>query len=154
MVGDLATKARYSWWGKILAEHHTEPTELLLGGFLKWVVGTWLFLPFDTFSSSPTFASLDLFPEMAWAIFLMIFGAIHMGVLKQGSIHYRKYASFGGMLIWAALSFTFIVTNPPAFGSMLMLVAAISQGWCFIRLDGECDYQNIQQGITHGRRPE
>lgn len=140
VLPDLSTmqKLRLTWWGKILAECDTEPTELIMGGFLKWSVGTWLFLPLDSFASSPTFSTLrelgQEFPEYFVAIALMSLGAAHMLILRNGNRTLRKYASFIGALIWFSLAFTFIWSNPAAFGAMLFLAAAICQGWCYIRL--------------------
>lgn len=133
-VDRLWTWIRYSWWGQILAEHHTEPTELIMGGFLKCIVGIWLLLPMNSFAASPTFASLIPIPEIGVALFLMTFGILHITSLKAGDTYWRMRSSQGGAIIWFALSFSFIVLNPPAFGAMLFLTAAISQTWCYVRL--------------------
>lgn len=126
-----------TWFGKILRFKDTEPTELITGGLLKWLVGTWLLLPFKSFTSSPTFTNLGgPESEPVWAVVLMSLGAVHLLILKHGNRVQRCWMSFIGAVIWFALAFSFIVANPPAFGAMLLFTASFSQMWCYIRLRG------------------
>lgn len=126
---------RKTWWGAILADMDTEPSELLTGAFLIWLLGLWMFLPYDTFRSSPTFAMIGyLAPEALWAVLFLSFGALQMIILRQGSRYWRGVMSFLGCMLWSSLTSSFIYTNPGGIGWILFFSAAVSQGWCYIRL--------------------
>lgn len=124
---------RSSWWGRILAEHDTEPTELS-GGALKVMLGFWLLLPWQTFSSSPTFERLAVVPEWLWGGVLLSIGVGHLAALHDGYAPWRRGASLAGFLIWFSMAVTFVFANPPAMGWLLFMLAALAQGWCYIRL--------------------
>lgn len=124
-----------SWWGRILAEHDTEPTELR-GGFLKVLVGLWLILPFQTFSGSPSFGVISVIPENLWAIFLVVIGIGHLMALANGEPNWRRWSALVGCFVWSAMGITFLWANPAGIGSMLFLVAGIEQGWVYSRIGG------------------
>lgn len=133
----MITYLSRTWWGRMLANCDTEPTELLMGGFLKWLVGTWLMLPLQSLQGSPTFSGLtEMLPEPVWGLILMVLGATHMMSLYNGSIRYRRWSCFISMSLWAGMTFYSLWVNPPAFGVTLFLTAAICQGWCCTRLQG------------------
>lgn len=124
-----------SWWGRVLAEHDTEPTELS-GGLLKVVIGAWLLLPMQTFSSAPAFGTISVIPENLWGLFLVVIGIGHLAALRNGHPAWRRYAAFVGCFIWSAIGLTFLAANPVGIGSLLFLGAGIAQGWCYSRLGG------------------
>ena len=126
---------RASWWGRILAEHDTEPVELS-GGALKVLLGCWLLLPLDSFGSSPTFAALDVIPEAALGFLLLGVGIGHLLALRDGYVPWRRMASLIGFLVWFTFAATFVWSNPPAMGWLPFLLSAAGQGWCYIRLGG------------------
>lgn len=122
-----------AWFAPILAEHDTEPTELA-GGTLKVAMGLWLLLPFDTFGSSPTFATLAVLPEWTWAIVLIGLGGFHILALRSGDRDARRLASMIGYLVWFSFAMVFVATNPPAIGWLAFLLAGLGQLWCSLRL--------------------
>lgn len=129
----LRDRISRSWWGRILAEHDIEPTELS-GGTLKIVVGFWLVLPLQTFSSAPAFGVISVIPENLWALFLVVIGAGHLAALANGHPAWRRWAAFVGCFIWSAMGITFIWANPAGIGPLLFLGAGLSQAWCYVRL--------------------
>lgn len=122
-----------SWWGRILAEHDTEPAEFR-GALLKLLMGFWLVLPLDSFQSSRTFATLSFMPEFVWGWLFLILGALKLYYLRQGSWKSRGTMAFIGFLVWFSLGLVFVSTNPPALGWIMFMLAAAEQGWCCIRL--------------------
>lgn len=129
----LRNSIQTSWWGAILAEHDTEPVELI-GGATKVAMGIWLLLPFETFLSSPTFVTIGAFPEWAWGGFLLVVGTFHLAALHDGRRGWRKWASLIGFLVWFSFAVVFVVTNPPAIGWIMFLSVAFAQMWASIRL--------------------
>ena len=126
---------RNTWWGKILAEHDTEPTELA-GGLMKVVLGSQLIAPVDTFSNSPAFHDLTILPEWLWGLLLIGFGVGHWFALRHGYRPWRRLASAIGFLIWFALGATFLHAAPNSLGAWVFLLAALGQCWCYVRLGG------------------
>jgi hypothetical protein len=124
---------KHSWWGMILAEHDTEPVELI-GGATKVAMGLWLLLPFDTFGSSRTFSALAVFPESAWGAFFLVVGLAHLAALYDGRRTWRAWASGIGFVIWFAFALVFVTTNPPAFGWIMFMSVALAQMWASVRL--------------------
>jgi hypothetical protein len=124
---------RYSWWGRILAEHDSEPTELS-GGLLKIVVGFWLILPLQTFSGGPAFGTISVIPEDIWALFLVIIGSGHLAALANGHPAWRRWAALVGCFVWCAMGSTFLWASPSSIGPLLFLGAGVSQAWCYVRL--------------------
>lgn len=142
---------RQQWWSRILAEHHTEPTELLMGAVLMWFTGLWLIMPMGTMTNSPTFSVLTMYvPENVWGMLLILLGGWHITILKQGSIHWRAICSITECFIWSGLAFLLVYTNIAAFGFMLFVVAAASQGWCYFRLENQWQsrYRPTDQKIS------
>lgn len=124
-----------SWWGMILAEHDTEPVEMA-GGLLKVSIGFWLLLPFDTFGSSPTFRALAVMPEWLWGSSLIVVGLLHLHALMDGDRRRRWRGSMVGFVVWFAMAFVFVATNPPALGWIAFMGAALGQMWASLRLGG------------------
>jgi hypothetical protein len=124
---------QHSWWGLILAEMDTEPIELI-GGGTKVLMGVWLLIPWQSFTSSPTFAVLGVLPEWAWGTFLLVVGLAHLAALRSGHHSWRGMAALIGFLVWFSFAFVFVVTNPPAFGWIMFLSVALAQMWVSIRL--------------------
>lgn len=125
--------AARSWYGLVLSQHDTEPAELS-GGLLKVLIGAWLLLPWDTFSSSPTFAVLSVLPETVWGGALVALGLWHWAALRSGDRDRRRLAATVGYLIWFSFSVLFVTTNPPALGWACFLVAGLAQLWVSLRL--------------------
>lgn len=125
-----------SWWGAILREHDTEPAELS-GGVLKVALGVWLLLPWDTFSSSPTFRVISIMPEWLWGTSLVGIGVFHLSALRSGDVQQRQVGALIGFLVWFALGSVFVWTNPPAIGWILFMWAALMQMWASLRLSSE-----------------
>lgn len=122
-----------SWWGLILAEHDTEPVELI-GGGTKTLMGVWLLLPWKTFAGSASYLVLSVLPEWLWGSFLLAVGLLHLTALYSGNRRARKYASFAGFLVWASFGTVFLWANPPAIGWIMFLSVAAAQMWASIRL--------------------
>ena len=122
-----------SWWGRILAEHDTEPIELI-GGITKVLMGCWLLLPWDTFASSAAFSVLAVLREQLWGALLILIGAAHLAALYNGHRAWRGWAALIGFLIWFAFACVFVVTNPPGVGWIMFLSVAFAQMWASIRL--------------------
>jgi uncharacterized membrane protein HdeD (DUF308 family) len=129
----LRDTIKHSWWGAILAEHDTEPVELI-GGGTKVAMGVWLLLPLQSFSSSPTFAALAILPEWVWGLFLLCVGIFHLAALHNGHRGWRKWAAVVGFLVWFSFGTVFVWTNPPAIGWIMFLAIAAAQMWASIRL--------------------
>lgn len=129
----LVCRIQKSWWGRIIAEHDTEPEELR-AATTDILVGFWLFLPFNTFSASPTFYVMTVLPELIWALGFLTLGGVGLYILRSGDLEKRRKIALINFLIWGALAFVFVFGNPPAIGWLLFMYAAIGQGWCTIRL--------------------
>jgi hypothetical protein len=129
----IVTWLRYSWWGKILAEHDTEPTEFG-GGLLKIAIGTQLLLPIDTFSTSNSFKTLSVLPEWIWGLILVVLGSVHLAALYSNSRVWRSRTAKMGFVIWFSISTTFWLANPSSLGAVVFLFAGLAQGWVSIRL--------------------
>ena len=124
---------KHSWWGKIVAEHDTEPEELK-GGTINVGAGIWLLLPFNTYASSPTFYAMVILPEVIWGLLFLLLGTLHLMVLRRGDYYLRSKFSFISFILWGALGIVFMLSNPPAFGWLFFMYVSIGQGWCTIRL--------------------
>lgn len=122
---------RFSWWGRILAEHDTEPTELS-GGLLKVSISLWLLLPVT--SLSPVFGVVALVPELWWSIFLMVVGVGHLAALRNGYVAWRRWGCFVGFFVWCSLGITLYINGAVGLTPLLFLGAGFSQGWCYVRL--------------------
>lgn len=123
-----------SWWGLILAEHDTEPMELL-GGAAKLLLGAHLLAPWQTFVGNVhLYADMAALPEWAWGTALVALGIGHLGALRNGDYGWRRWSSFAGFLVWASLGATFLHTQPTALIGPTLLVFAAGQGWCYVRL--------------------
>lgn len=122
-----------TWWGKILAEHDTEPTEFS-GGLLKVLVGAWLLMPWSTFASSPTFETVEVIPEWAWGSLLVTTGIGHWLALRNGSVRWRRLACLIGFVFWFAFGTTFWIANPRGFAVVVYGLLAAQQGWAYVRL--------------------
>lgn len=127
------TALRGSWWGKILAVHDTEPTELA-GGLMKLVIGSQLLLPLETFSTSVAFRDLSILPEWLWGSLLAIIGILHLAALRDGYRPWRRVASAVGCVLWFALGTTFLHATPGSLGAWVFILAALGQAWCYVRL--------------------
>jgi hypothetical protein len=131
----MKDQLRHSWWGLILAEHDTEPTELA-GGLMKLVLGSQLILPLDTFATSATFRDLTVLPEWAWGALLIVIGVGHLAALRNGNRSWRRWGSGVGFLLWFSLGATFLHASPNSLGAWVFLLAAVGQMWCYVRLGG------------------
>jgi hypothetical protein len=122
-----------SWWGRILAEHDTEPVELI-GGGTKVLMGLWLLLPWQTFAMSDSYDSIRIIPEWIWGTFLLTVGLLHIAALHSGHRTWRKWAALVGFLIWSCFGLVLGWANPAAIGWMLFLSVGASLMWASIRL--------------------
>lgn len=130
----LRARLRGSWWGLILAEHDTEPAELL-GGVAKVCIGIWLLLPSYTFTNNTMlYGDLMILPEWAWGCALIAIGVAHLSTLRDGDPRWRRWGAFAGFLTWCMLGGTFIHTQPSALVGPTFLLFAASIGWAYIRL--------------------
>lgn len=129
----LRANIQRSWWGLILAEHDTEPVELI-GGGTKVLMGCWLLLPWTSFTSSPTFATISVLPEWVWGLFLLCLGVFHLGALHSGKRGWRQGAAFVGFLVWCSFGTVFVWANPPAIGWIMFMSVGLAQMWASIRL--------------------
>jgi hypothetical protein len=132
----LAAVPRYlrsTWWGLILAEHDTEPTEFG-GGLMKIGLGALLLTPADTFGSSRIYTLLSALPEVGWGLLLIFFGILHLAALHDGNRSLRRMAALAGFMIWATFSLSFFLGNPTNTGFVVYGLLACAQGWCYIRL--------------------
>lgn len=122
---------RRSWWGRILAEHDTEPTELS-GGILKVAIAFWLVLPWQTLG--PAFGAVSLIPELWWAVFLMVVGIGHLAALRNGFPAWRRWGSLVGVFVWCSLAISLWLNGSLGLAPLLFLGAGLSQGWVYCRL--------------------
>jgi len=124
-----------TWWGRILSEHDTEPTELS-GGLLKLVLGVVLVAPFDTFGNSVAFRDLSLLPEWLFGMLFICIGIGHLAVLRNGSEYWRRQFAGIGAGVWLALSGIFLHAVPSSWAAWVFLLAGVWQCWCYVRLRG------------------
>jgi hypothetical protein len=129
----LRDAIKHSWWGVILAEMDTEPVELI-GGGTKVLMGLWLLLPLESFTSSPSFVAISIFSEWLWGLVLLVVGIAHLAALHNGNREWRQWASLIGFLIWFSFAVVFVVANPPAIGWIMFLSVAFAQMWASVRL--------------------
>lgn len=122
-----------TWWGRILSEHDTEPTEMA-GGILKVLLGAQLLLPFDTFGSSTTFRDLQSLPEWLWGVALLSVGVSHLVALARGSAFWRRQFAFIGASVFLGLTGIFLHTSPSSWGAWVFCLAGVWQVWCYVRL--------------------
>ena len=122
-----------SWYGAILRDHDTEPTELA-GGLMKVVLGAWLLVPLETFGSSESWAVIQLIPETALGAALLAVGAGHLAALRDGRYRWRYAASLLGFVVWFTFGASFWVANAATVGVPIFMLAAFGQGWTAIRL--------------------
>lgn len=129
----LRDRIRSSWWGLILSEHDTEPTEMS-GGLLKLGLAVVLLTPRDTFGSSVVYSLLSVVPEPIWGVVLLVFGCLHLGSLHNGARSWRRAMAGVGFLIWFCWWVSFALGSTASTGSVVYLLAAFGQGWCYVRL--------------------
>lgn len=129
----LRSSIQTSWWGLILADHDTEPVELI-GGATKVAMGVWLLMPLRSFASSPTFVTLNLLPEWVWGLFLLALGLLHLAALHNGYRPWRKWSALIGCLVWCSFSIVFVWANPPAIGWIMFMSVGLAQMWASVRL--------------------
>lgn len=129
----LRESLRRSWWGLILVEHDTEPTEMF-GGMLKVLIAVVLLLPLQTFSGNRVYGMLSVLPEPIWGAVLLVFGVTHLLALRSGNRAWRRGMALAGFLIWFTWSVSFFDGNPSNTGGVVYLLAATLQGWCYVRL--------------------
>lgn len=127
----IRDQLRASWWGRVLAEHDTEPTELS-GGLLKVSLAIWLLLP--PTAIGPAFGFVALIPELYWSIFLLVVGVGHLVALRNGHPAWRRWGCLVGFFVWCSLAVTLLVNGVVGIGPVLFIGAGLSQGWCYIRL--------------------
>jgi hypothetical protein len=122
-----------SWWGLILAEHDTEPTEMF-GGLMKLLLAVLLLVPVDTFNRSSVYGLLSVLPEPVWGAVMLVFGGVHLLSLRHGNRHWRRWMALAGFLIWFSWSVSIFVGAPSSTGGVVYLLAALAQGWVYVRL--------------------
>ena len=122
-----------SWWGRILAEHDTEPTELG-SAFLKVLLGVFLLLPLDTFGSSTVYDFLGLLPEVFWGALLLAVGLLHLAALRTGHWSWRHYMALAGFVVWSCFGISFLLGNRASTGDVVYFLAAVGMGWVYVRL--------------------
>lgn len=122
-----------SWWGLILSEHDTEPTELA-GGLMKVILAGVLLWPSETFSAGRIYGLLAVLPEPIWGSVMLVFGIVHLGSLRSGVRVWRRWMALVGFLIWFTWSISFFVGNPANTGGAVYLLLALAQGWAHVRL--------------------
>lgn len=123
---------RHSWWGKILAEHDTEPTEVA-SGVMKVGLGLFLLLPGQTFTN-PVYALLAALPEPLWGGILVVLGVVHILAVRDGSRVWRRRMALAGFLMWCLFTLSFALGNILNTGCVVYGLLAFGQGWCYIRL--------------------
>lgn len=146
IISDLRRSVRQSWWGKILAELDTEPHELS-GGLLKIVIGAQLIGPWSTFGSSPAYADLAILPEFFWGWFLIAIGVAHLLALRSGYLAWRRWACFGGFVIWFSFGATFVHANPTSLGWVVFAYAGAWQLWAHVRLGRKQKSRNLVAAV-------
>lgn len=125
---------RSSWWGLILVEHDTEPSEMF-GGAMKIGLAGVLAYPNDTFGSTTrVYGMLSILPEPIWAVVLLVFGVVHLAALRSGVRSTRRWTALAGFLIWFTWSVSFFLGNPANTGGVVYLLVACMQAWCYVRL--------------------
>lgn len=127
----LRDRLSQSWWGRILAEHDTEPTELS-GGLLKVTIAFWLLLPWQ--SISPAFGAASHIPEIWWSIFLVVVGVGHLAALRNGYPAWRRWGALVGFFVWCSLAISLWANGVVGLAPLLFLGAGLSQGWCYVRI--------------------
>ncbi|HEX5204804.1 MAG TPA: hypothetical protein VFW27_33210 [Actinoplanes sp.] len=132
-MGKLRDIVRGSWWGRILAEHDTEPTELA-GGLMKVLLGLVLLTPLDTFGGARVYGMLSALSEPAWGAIMLLFGAAHLLALRSGRPSWRRTMCLAGFMIWFTWSVSFWLGNPSNTGGVVYALAALAQAWCYVRL--------------------
>ena len=124
----------WSWYGRILAEHDTEPSELLSGA-LKVTLGLHLLWPGQTFAGNTLlYGDMAILPEWAWGMLFVAVGVGHLGALRNGNASWRRWAAFAAFLVWSSLGFTFLHTQATALVGPTFAVLAVSSGWVYVRL--------------------
>lgn len=129
----LRDAIRSSWWGLILVEHDTEPTEMF-GGLLKLLLAGLLLLPYDTFGGARVYGLLSVLPESVWAVVLLLFGCVHLLALRHGVRTWRRWMALAGFLIWFTWAISFVLGSPSNTGCVVYLLAALGQAWAYTRL--------------------
>lgn len=124
---------RQSWWVKILAEHDTEPSELCSAA-TKIVLGVQLLFPTSTFQGR-AFDDLRAVPEWALGLILFTIGTAHAYALRDGSVKWRKSATWLGGAIWFLFAITFLHTIPTSFTAWLFVMFFLGSIWCYVRLN-------------------
>ena len=124
-----------SWWGRILAEHDTEPLEL---GNSLMLFGLGALLASDrtsTFRTTPlVYDLLAALPEDVWAAGMIALALAQLASLRANRRRVRRLAALGAFLVWFTWSVSFALGNPFNTGWYVYLLAAVGQGWCWIRL--------------------
>lgn len=129
----LRESIRSSWWGLILSEHDTEPTEMF-GGVMKLLLAGVLISPQDTFGSARVYGMLSALPEPIWGAVMLVFGTVHLLALRHGVRAWRRWMALTGFLIWFTWSVSFILGSPSNTGAVVYLLAAFGQAWAYVRL--------------------
>ena len=124
---------RNSWWGLILAEHDTEPTELA-SAILTSLLGLFLLAPADTFAVGRIYSFLALLPETFWGVLLIVVGVLQGVMLRTGWRSARRAMAMAGFVIWSWFGISFLMGNSSNTGWVVYFLAAAGMGWVYVRL--------------------
>ena len=107
----------------------------MMSGMLALFWGIILLLPFDTFSSTPSyFAMQTIAPEIAWGLAVAIGGMAQMISVLFLSNYARKLTAGISIFIWWFVAGMFIVSNSISTAVPVYSIIALSSSWSFIRL--------------------
>lgn len=107
----------------------------LLNGVMATALGAWLLLPFQTFTSTPTFGAMrDLAPEWLWGCGIVIIGLAQLVGLIADWWRWRRQVALASIFVWASLSTLVVFSNPASPDAAMYLVLSLSVGWAYLRL--------------------
>ena len=118
----------------LLFEAHTSVLEFSLA-IEMLTVGLWFLNPFyATFSSSISYSMMQsIGNEDDWGVVLVAVALLHLyALLAQMRLARRLWLSLATFL-WIFMSFSFVISNPQALGSVLFVLNAFGCLLCLMR---------------------
>lgn len=113
----------------IITNTNPAPLETILS-FESVLLGMWLLLPMNTFSTANTFKMLAVWPgELAVGSILVCLGLARAYALVLKKTRLRWNIAVVGMVVWSYIDLSFFISNPASTAVVTYFVFVILSAW-------------------------